>query len=78
MFCFIEFPTSSAELDAVANIFDKDANGFIDYKQFMSALRTDVEKTVSYTRILSTSYKKLSQQLLICTPLSVLDIYLYQ
>jgi len=27
------------EMEAVANIFDKDGDGFIDYKEFVSALR---------------------------------------
>ena len=27
------------EMEAVANIFDRDGDGFIDYKEFVSALR---------------------------------------
>ena len=43
--CLItEFPTSEPELAAVAERFDKNRDGFIDYKEFMAALRTDIEK----------------------------------
>lgn len=41
-----EFPTSELELDAVANLFDKNNDGMINYKDFLNALRTDVEKEV--------------------------------
>lgn len=27
------------EMEAVANIFDRDGDGYIDYKEFVSALR---------------------------------------
>ena len=36
-----EFPTSRPEMDCVADIFDKDGDGFINYKEFVSALRPD-------------------------------------
>lgn len=45
--CLTEFPTSQPELEAVADKFDKNKNGYIDYKEFMMALRTDVERDVS-------------------------------
>lgn len=38
---FTEFPTSRMEMEAVADKFDKDGDGFIDYKEFVSALRPD-------------------------------------
>ena len=31
------------EMEAVADIFDRDGDGFIDYKEFVSALRPDRE-----------------------------------
>ena len=34
------------EMEAVANIFDKNGDGFIDYKEFVAALRPDTN--VSY------------------------------
>ena len=43
---FSEFPTSQPELEAVADKFDKNKDGFIDYKEFMAALRTEVESRV--------------------------------
>ncbi|XP_041359572.1 microtubule-actin cross-linking factor 1, isoforms 1/2/3/5-like isoform X3 [Gigantopelta aegis] len=38
-----KFPTSKLEMEAVANIFDKDGDGFINYKEFVAALRPDRE-----------------------------------
>ena len=38
---FSEFPTSKLEMEKVADIFDKDRDGFINYKEFVSALRPD-------------------------------------
>lgn len=31
------------EMDAVANIFDRDGDGYIDYREFVAALRPDRE-----------------------------------
>lgn len=39
----LEFPTNRLEMNAVADIFDKDRDGFIDYKEFINALRPDRE-----------------------------------
>ncbi len=36
-----EFPTTRLEMEAVANIFDSDGDGYIDYKEFIAALRPD-------------------------------------
>lgn len=37
--CFsAEFPTSKLEMTAVADIFDRDADGYIDYYEFVAAL----------------------------------------
>lgn len=33
-----EFPTSRLEMSAVADIFDRDADGYIDYYEFVAAL----------------------------------------
>ena len=38
---YSEFPTSKLEMEKVADIFDKDRDGFINYKEFVSALRPD-------------------------------------
>lgn len=35
---FIEFPTSKLEMTAVADIFDRDGDGYIDYYEFVAAL----------------------------------------
>ena len=36
-----EFPTTSMEMQAVADKFDRDGDGFIDYKEFVGALRPE-------------------------------------
>jgi len=36
-----EFPTTSMEMQAVADQFDRDGDGFIDYKEFIAALRPE-------------------------------------
>ena len=36
-----EFPTTRMEMEAVADKFDRDGDGYIDYKEFVSALRPD-------------------------------------
>lgn len=38
---FLEFPTTKLEMEAVANKFDRDNDGYIDYKEFVAALRPD-------------------------------------
>ncbi len=35
---FAEFPTSRLEMTAVADIFDRDCDGYIDYYEFVAAL----------------------------------------
>lgn len=35
---FAEFPTSRLEMSAVADIFDRDGDGYIDYYEFVAAL----------------------------------------
>lgn len=37
-FCLAEFPTSRLEMSAVADIFDRDGDGYIDYYEFVAAL----------------------------------------
>ena len=37
----LDFKTTSMEMQAVADKFDRDGDGFIDYKQFIAALRPD-------------------------------------
>jgi len=34
-------------MDIVANLFDRDGSGLIDYKEFVSALRPDTHREVS-------------------------------
>lgn len=36
--CLTEFPTSRLEMSAVADIFDRDGDGYIDYYEFVAAL----------------------------------------
>ena len=38
---FSEFPTTHMEMEAVADIFDQDGDGYINYKEFIAALRPD-------------------------------------
>lgn len=35
------FPTSKLEMEKVADIFDRDGDGFINYKEFVAALKPD-------------------------------------
>lgn len=49
-----EFPTNSLEMNAVANIFDMNNDGFIDYYEFVSALhpsRDPYRKTLDADQI---------------------------
>lgn len=49
-----EFPTNSLEMNAVANIFDMNSDGFIDYYEFVSALhpsRDPYRKTLDADQI---------------------------
>ncbi|XP_047739188.1 dystonin [Hyalella azteca] len=39
-----KFPTSKVEMEAVADIFDRNRDGLIDYQEFIAALRPDWEK----------------------------------
>ena len=43
IFPLAEFPTTQLELETVANLFDRDGSGLIDYKEFVYALRPDRE-----------------------------------
>lgn len=50
----VEFPTNSLEMNAVANIFDLNSDGFIDYYEFVSALhpsRDPYRKTLDADQI---------------------------
>lgn len=38
LFLIVEFPTSRLEMSAVADIFDRDGDGYIDYYEFVAAL----------------------------------------
>ena len=38
---FVEFPTNRTELNAVFDIFDRNASGEIDYREFVDALRPE-------------------------------------
>jgi len=39
-----KFPTSRLEMNAVANMFDRNGEGYIDWKEFLAALRPDWEE----------------------------------
>lgn len=41
---FLEFDTSKLEMNAVADMFDHDKLGLIDWKEFIAALRPDWEE----------------------------------
>lgn len=50
----VEFPTNSLEMNAVANIFDMNSDGFIDYYEFVSTLhpsRDPYRKTLDADQI---------------------------
>ena len=37
------------EMEAVANIFDRDGDGYINYKEFVAALRPDNDVSLSFS-----------------------------
>ena len=39
-----EFPTSRLEMGTVADIFDRNQDGYIDYQEFIAALKPDWER----------------------------------
>lgn len=43
-FVLPEFPTSRLEMETVSDIFDRNHDGFIDYQEFIAALRPDWER----------------------------------
>lgn len=43
-FFIIDFPSTRLELEAVADIFDLDKDGFIDYKEFLATLKPTAVK----------------------------------
>ena len=49
-FSFTEFPTSRMEMNAVANMFDRNNENYIDWKEFLAALRPDWEDRTSHHR----------------------------
>ena len=44
------FPTSHMEMNAVANMFDGNNEDYIDWKEFLAALRPDWEDRTSHHR----------------------------
>uniref|UniRef100_A0A8C1P0N8 Uncharacterized protein n=1 Tax=Cyprinus carpio TaxID=7962 RepID=A0A8C1P0N8_CYPCA len=59
-----KFPTNSLEMTAVANIFDVNADGFIDYYEFVSALhpsRDPYRKTIDVDQINDEVSRQVSQ-----------------
>ncbi|XP_078789373.1 microtubule-actin cross-linking factor 1, isoforms 6/7 isoform X2 [Oryzias latipes] len=59
-----KFPTNSLEMNAVANIFDTNADGFIDYYEFVSALhpsRDPYRKTLDADQINEEVSRQVSQ-----------------
>ena len=43
------FQTTPMEMEAVANIFDRNGDGFVDYKEFVAALRPDTNVSFRFT-----------------------------
>ncbi len=39
LFFVLDFPSTRLELEAVADIFDLDKDGYIDYKEFLATLK---------------------------------------
>lgn len=48
---FSDFPTSRLEMEAVADVFDINKDGFIDYKEFVNALKPEKDVSISYKKI---------------------------
>ena len=50
-FQFVDFPSSRLELEAVADKFDVDKDGFIDYKEFLATLKPTSNIEPNFERI---------------------------
>ncbi len=48
---FIDFPSSRLELEAVADRFDADKDGYIDYKEFLATLKPSSNAEPNFERI---------------------------
>ena len=59
----LEFPTSRLEMSAVADIFDRDGDGYIDYYEFVAALHPNKD---AYKPI--TDADKIEDEVLITFP----------
>lgn len=66
VFKILEFPTSRLEMSAVADIFDRDGDGYIDYYEFVAALHPNKD---AYKPI--TDADKIEDEVLIIFPLRI-------
>lgn len=64
--CISEFPTSRLEMSAVADIFDRDGDGYIDYYEFVAALHPNKD---AYKPI--TDADKIEDEVRVIRPLSL-------
>jgi len=62
-----EFPTTSMEMQAVADKFDRNGDGFIDYEEFIFALRPEHGKVAKLTLYLGIFLLLLTDYLVIET-----------
>lgn len=62
---FVEFDTSRLEMKCVADMFDKNNRGLIDWKEFIAALRPDwQEKSTPDAQMIHDEVKRL---VMLCT-----------
>lgn len=54
-----EFPTTPMEMKAVADHFDDDGDGYIDYKAFVSALKPDRGEVVTKHTVTIIIFRKI-------------------
>ncbi|CAF0875804.1 unnamed protein product, partial [Brachionus calyciflorus] len=54
------FPSSRLELEAVADIFDHDKDGFIDYKEFLATLKPNISNQPNFERIRDEVHRQVS------------------
>ena len=56
----VDFPSSRLELEAVADIFDHDKDGFIDYKEFLATLKPNISNQPNFERIRDEVHRQVS------------------
>lgn len=63
----LEFDTSKLEMNAVADMFDEDKQGLIDWKKFIAALRPDWEEKKPIDTEAEKIHDEVKRLVMLCT-----------